>query len=364
MERLIRAGALDSLGRPRRELLWQLREVAGASKGRVDGRTVRGAGGRSRAAGRPMDLRLPATEAPPLPADHRAGAAGRRLRGGGPRRAAPGGVAVPGGARPAGGGDQRGARRAAAGPGAHRRARRHPPAPDDRARDGVPGARGRDRDGQRHALAGHVAAAPVGRSGGTRCCSSTATSSARANVVNVIARVGHAARRGGADASAGPRHRPACARSGTPACGGWARPGRSRSRASRARVAAALRRRLRPARWPRFGLARLRNRLYQADAEANNAAPIGATIQALATYGWGRVRADEQATRGAEQDHAVAGGRDACRRSGRPASSRAARVKPTRNAPAAGGGATNRLTARYEMFETVPIGLPAAGSAA
>ena len=67
VERLIRAGALDSLGRPRRELLWQLREVAGASKGRVDGRSVWGAGGSKRAAGRPMDLRLPATEAPPLP---------------------------------------------------------------------------------------------------------------------------------------------------------------------------------------------------------------------------------------------------------------------------------------------------------
>ncbi len=66
VERLIRAGALDSLGRPRRELLWQLREVAGASKGRVDGRAVRGRG-RSKAAGRPMDLRLPATEAPALP---------------------------------------------------------------------------------------------------------------------------------------------------------------------------------------------------------------------------------------------------------------------------------------------------------
>ncbi|HEY5628989.1 MAG TPA: hypothetical protein VIR16_05715, partial [Candidatus Limnocylindrales bacterium] len=66
VERLIRAGALDSLGRPRRELLWQLREVAGASKGRVDGRAVRGAAG-GRAAGRPMDLRLPATEAPALP---------------------------------------------------------------------------------------------------------------------------------------------------------------------------------------------------------------------------------------------------------------------------------------------------------
>jgi error-prone DNA polymerase len=67
VERLIRAGALDSLGRPRRELLWQLREVAGAAKGRVDGRSVRGPAGSRRAAGRPMDLRLPATEAPPLP---------------------------------------------------------------------------------------------------------------------------------------------------------------------------------------------------------------------------------------------------------------------------------------------------------
>jgi error-prone DNA polymerase len=66
VERLIRAGALDSLGRPRRELLWQLREVAGAAKGRMDGRSVRGAGSK-RAAGRPMDLRLPATEAPSLP---------------------------------------------------------------------------------------------------------------------------------------------------------------------------------------------------------------------------------------------------------------------------------------------------------
>jgi len=60
IERLIRAGALDSLGRPRRELLWQLREVARPTKGRT--RAAR------RAAGRPMDLRLPATPAPPLPA--------------------------------------------------------------------------------------------------------------------------------------------------------------------------------------------------------------------------------------------------------------------------------------------------------
>jgi error-prone DNA polymerase len=65
VERLIRVGALDSLGRPRRELLWQLREVAGATKGRMDGKATRVS---KRAAGRPMDLRLPATEAPPLPA--------------------------------------------------------------------------------------------------------------------------------------------------------------------------------------------------------------------------------------------------------------------------------------------------------
>jgi len=68
VERLIRAGALDSLGRPRRELFWQLREVAGASRGRLDGRRLRTAERASkRAAGLPMDLRLPPTDAPPLP---------------------------------------------------------------------------------------------------------------------------------------------------------------------------------------------------------------------------------------------------------------------------------------------------------
>jgi error-prone DNA polymerase len=66
IERLIRVGAMDSFGRPRRELLWQLREVAGASRGRVDGRARGVAAGP--AAGRPLDLRLPATEAPALPA--------------------------------------------------------------------------------------------------------------------------------------------------------------------------------------------------------------------------------------------------------------------------------------------------------
>ena len=91
IERLIRTGALDSLGRPRRELLWQLHEVAGASRGRVAGgargvsrgqthgqthgqvsegahpRSGRAQGKRNPAAGRPMDLRLPATDAPDLP---------------------------------------------------------------------------------------------------------------------------------------------------------------------------------------------------------------------------------------------------------------------------------------------------------
>jgi error-prone DNA polymerase len=69
VERIIRVGALDSLGRPRRELLWQLREVAGAARGRVDGQAVRVRGAaRGRAAGRPLSIRLPATDAPALPA--------------------------------------------------------------------------------------------------------------------------------------------------------------------------------------------------------------------------------------------------------------------------------------------------------
>jgi len=66
LERLIRVGGLDTLGRPRRELLWQLREVAGASRGRLDGRTTRG-GAFTKAASRPMALRLPPTDVPTLP---------------------------------------------------------------------------------------------------------------------------------------------------------------------------------------------------------------------------------------------------------------------------------------------------------
>ena len=79
----------------------------GRRKGRVDGRIVRGAGGRGKAAGRPLDLRLPATEAPRSAADHRARAAGRRLRDPVARRAAAGGELFRHGARPAGGGHQR-----------------------------------------------------------------------------------------------------------------------------------------------------------------------------------------------------------------------------------------------------------------
>ena len=68
IERLIRTGALDSLGRPRRELLWQLREVAGASRGRSTGRRRIPVGRAAvRAAGRPLDLRLPPTPVPALP---------------------------------------------------------------------------------------------------------------------------------------------------------------------------------------------------------------------------------------------------------------------------------------------------------
>lgn len=74
IERLIRAGALDSLGQPRRELLWQLREVAGSVRGRIDGRSIRGRPARkqeredgSATPARSLDLRLPATDAPALP---------------------------------------------------------------------------------------------------------------------------------------------------------------------------------------------------------------------------------------------------------------------------------------------------------
>jgi error-prone DNA polymerase len=63
VERLIRAGAADSFGQPRREALWQLREIVGATRGRRDGRSL----GSRKAQGRPLDIRLPPTLAPRLP---------------------------------------------------------------------------------------------------------------------------------------------------------------------------------------------------------------------------------------------------------------------------------------------------------
>jgi error-prone DNA polymerase len=59
VERLIRAGALDSLGEPRRKLLWQLREVAGSARKTGTRPTTRST--------KTLDLRLPPTDAPELP---------------------------------------------------------------------------------------------------------------------------------------------------------------------------------------------------------------------------------------------------------------------------------------------------------
>jgi error-prone DNA polymerase len=58
VERLIRAGALDSLGEPRRKLLWQLREVAGSARKHGARPTTRTT--------KTLDLRLPPTDAPEL----------------------------------------------------------------------------------------------------------------------------------------------------------------------------------------------------------------------------------------------------------------------------------------------------------
>ena len=165
LERLIRTGGLDSLGRPRRELLWQLREVAGAARGRVDGRSLRAlgraAGKRGAAAGRPLDLRLPATAVPDLPPLTESGADRRRVRGHRARRATAGDGIVPSGARATRRGHQRDPRRAPAGTGPAGWPRGHAAAPDDRQGDGLPRRGGRDRDGQRHALAGHLGAPAI-----------------------------------------------------------------------------------------------------------------------------------------------------------------------------------------------------------
>ena len=113
LERLIRTGALDSLGRPRRELLWQLREVAGASRGRVDGRALRGLGraaGKRASGGRAADgPAAPRDRRAGTPRDHRIGTDRRCLRGHRPGCAPAGRDALPAGAGPARRGDQRGA---------------------------------------------------------------------------------------------------------------------------------------------------------------------------------------------------------------------------------------------------------------
>ena len=91
-------GALDSLGRPRRELLWQLREVAGASRGRVDGRRCAASDGQPGSAALPRAGRW--TCACPRPRrrparDHRIRADRRHLRGHRARCPPAGGRALP-----------------------------------------------------------------------------------------------------------------------------------------------------------------------------------------------------------------------------------------------------------------------------
>ena len=108
IERLIRVGALDSLGAPRRELLWQLREVTGAARGRIDGKP-RGRGEGVEARRRAADGPATAGDRRPGPAAaDRARAAGRFLRGDLAGRANAGGRAVPAGARRPGRGAERG----------------------------------------------------------------------------------------------------------------------------------------------------------------------------------------------------------------------------------------------------------------
>ena len=184
LERLIRSGAMDSLGRPRRELLWQLREVAGASRGRMDGRTVRAlgraAGKRGAAAGRPMDLRLPATDAPALPAiteSERIGDAyavlGRRCA-----NARSSGCSVArwtawarSPTRPCG---------STAGPRPGGRARRDPSAPDDGQGHGLPGPRGRDRAWSTSRSGRRPGSGSGASSAATPCCWSTGSYSEKA----------------------------------------------------------------------------------------------------------------------------------------------------------------------------------------
>ena len=185
LERLIRTGALDSLGRPRRELLWQLREVAAPVR---QGGAAGGAGSGPRSPGGRWTCgcrRPTAPDLPPLTELERLGDAYAVI---GARRAAPGGHAVPAGAGPAGGGDQRGAGGAAAGAGPDRWAGRDPAAPDDGAR-ARSSWRSRTRPGWSTSRSGRTPGRGcAASSGGTRCCSWTGTLQRESNVVNVVAR--------------------------------------------------------------------------------------------------------------------------------------------------------------------------------
>ena len=234
LERLIRTGGLDSLGRPRRELLWQLREVAGAARGRVDGQALRAlgraAGKRGAAAGRPLDLRLPATEAPALPPLTESERIGDAYAVIGLDAQAPGRGAVPRRPWTAWGRDQRGPLRPPAGPGPDRRTGRDAAAPDDRQGNRLPRARGRDRDGQRHALAGHLGAAAV------RGAAARAAARGRGAAAGGLGRERGRASRSSHSPRWPPRPavriaRTASVRAAMPGCAGSAEPAADRARA-------------------------------------------------------------------------------------------------------------------------------------
>lgn len=74
LERLIRAGALDAFGRPRRALLWELRELVGSSRRRSGGGERGTRRGLGRAPGPALRLSpASAPELPPVPESERLG---------------------------------------------------------------------------------------------------------------------------------------------------------------------------------------------------------------------------------------------------------------------------------------------------
>ena len=158
IERLIRTGALDSLGRPRRSCCGSCARSAGR---RAVESTVawpeRSAGPRSARRGDRWTSGC-RRHRPRAAGDQRAGAARRLLRGDLTRREKAGRGAVPAGARPAGSGAECGPGRPPAGTGPAGRPRRHAAASDDRPRHGLPGPGRRDGHGQRDPLARHLGA--------------------------------------------------------------------------------------------------------------------------------------------------------------------------------------------------------------